>query len=133
MRVWCCLKNENGDAYQGTNQFSVILSETAIIDDLRDAVKIKNSIVLQNIEASQLKVYPNNDVPKTEANVIDEEEQIENRGAAKADALVVVVPPAGGAGKFVEPVFLFSFSYILLLSTNHYRCCDTTSGYQQFT
>jgi hypothetical protein len=85
-----CLVYESGEIIKD----SFDLEEGKKIRHFKDIVKERNSSKLHSIDANDLQVYNNE-------NLLEYNKKIDNYGKTEAEALVVVVPPAGGVGKFV--------------------------------
>jgi hypothetical protein len=84
--VWFLLVDGEGQAFRGTTTSKVRIPSNGDVDDFRDAVKEKYADShLKGIAPSDLVVYE-------ARNALEEDEQIGDRGARKANALVVVVP-----------------------------------------
>jgi hypothetical protein len=111
-RVWFLLVDEKGEALRGTTTSSVHIPTSYVIDQFRDAVKEKcdrQGDDLKGILASKLVVYASKEDFEAK-NALEEDEEIKNRGTAKANALVVVVPTVAGA----IPPKMLNTSYDLL-------------------
>ena len=89
--VWFLLADAKGQAFSGTTADKVRFPIDGDVADLRDAVHTKNPNVLAGIDPAQLIVYSNRAAFEA-GNALEVDEQIGDRGARKANALVVVVP-----------------------------------------
>jgi hypothetical protein len=73
------------------------------IEDFKREIKKENVL---EIATGSLQVYNNK-------NLLEYDQKIDDYGKSKEEALVVVVPSAGGVGKFI-------YIYIYITSFNHY-------------
>jgi hypothetical protein len=101
--IWFILVDSNtGQSYKGTSASSVSLPSGSVVDQFRDAVKVKHSNKLATIDAADLLVYKNkasfdkrNDVlngDSEEGKPLEEDSFVDGLGKSKKEALVVVVP-----------------------------------------
>jgi hypothetical protein len=102
--IWFILvDSDTGQSYKGTSASSVSLPSGSVIDQFRDAVKVKHSNKLSSIDAADLVVYKNkasfdkrNDVlnhyDSEEGKPLEEDSFIAGLGKSKKEALIVVVP-----------------------------------------
>ena len=93
--VWFQLVDDvDGKPYKGTQSTKVAVSASADVDDFRKAVKIEYADShLQGIAPSNLLVYKNKaafDEEKEEP--LEEDSLLDDFGASKKEALIVVVP-----------------------------------------
>ena len=57
IKVWYKLVDSNGAAFKGSSADQVTLDDDAIVVDLRDAIKNKNTTDLVNVDARRLTVF----------------------------------------------------------------------------
>ncbi|KAI3655622.1 hypothetical protein MP638_005311 [Amoeboaphelidium occidentale] len=91
-RVWYKLVEKDGNPFAGATVGSVILPGGAMIDDLRDSVKAKNSNKLALIDSSDLIVYLNEYALKEKKEPLKEDDLVYGLAKSKKDALWVAVP-----------------------------------------
>ena len=115
--VWFLLLDYvTGEPYKRTTVSSVLRSSLVVpvVDQLRDAVKAKNSNKLFSVDAADLLVYKNKAAfdkrnAVVEEKPLEEDSLIVGLGSSKKEALVVAVQatdvPNPQAGKFFSILF----------------------------
>lgn len=90
--TWFILVDTYGQPFKGTTVSSVSVSPTAVIDEFRDAVHLKNSSLLSGIVSSQLFVYRNKTDYDGKKDPLKSSLLLNGYGKSEEDALVVAVP-----------------------------------------
>lgn len=90
-RIWYSLVDQEGKPFAGASVDFVFLPAGAIVGDLRDSVKVKNSDILKGVVSAQLVVYLNESGLK-EKKQLEPDDEVGKLGKTKKDALLVVVP-----------------------------------------
>ena len=91
--VWFTLLDSTGQPYKGSGATaSVLINPSCVIDQFRDAVKVKNSIKLASLDASDLIVYKNHSSFRDKEVPLEEDSLINDLGGSKKDGIIVVVP-----------------------------------------
>ena len=99
--IWFLLYDSmTGLPYMGTTAASVSLPPGSVVDQFRDAVKVKDSDILTGVVSSQLLVYKNKlSFDKRNAVIEEEKEEplasshpLNGLGETEKDALAVLVP-----------------------------------------
>jgi hypothetical protein len=95
--VWYLLVQADGSAFNNCTAAKVSVSSTADIDDLRDAVKLKNANDLSTVDARNLKVFNNKN--ELDGKSIDVEALVTQMGLSKDEALLILVPESRVSGR----------------------------------
>jgi len=97
--IWFLLVDSAGQPYKSATVSAVSLPADSVVDQFRDAVKAKydQASYLKDLPSSALQVYCKNQFydaknNREEAQSLEEDSSISDRGKSKKEALIVVVP-----------------------------------------
>jgi hypothetical protein len=92
MKCWVQIVDSHGAIYKDSNATRVTVDDDAIVDDLRDAVKVKNSNDLAHIDARNLTVYKNKADLDNKQPITRLSTPVKDLGKDEDNAVFVVVP-----------------------------------------